>query len=301
VFASYLAMSLDRLLSLVVLVTAFLAASQAQTREGEVRANGLLFHYLDEGSGPPLVLVHGSIADYREWSNQIGPLSQRYRVIAYSRRYHWPNSPPGKDADATLERQAEDLEAIISALGIAPVHIVGHSYGGATALIVALRHPELIRTMVLAEPAVGGVLGIEGREGPLADEGRTVRAEMKEAFASGNPERIVKTYSSRVAPGEFEIASPEVRQMLITNTAAFELDFQSPRPRFTCDDARQIGVPSLIATGNRSAAGLQRIAEVLAQCLKEGSLVKIEQATHWLQADHARVFNQAVLDFVGKH
>ena len=183
----HLAMSAARLLSHVLLAMTFLAVLQARAREGEIRANGQLFHYLDEGVGPPLVLIHGSIADYREWSKQVGPLSQRYRVIAYSRRYHWPNSPPRKDADATLDRQAEDLEAIIKALGISPAHVVGHSYGGATALIVALRRPELVRTLVLVEPAVGGVLGAEGREGPLADEGRTVRGDMKEAFAERKP------------------------------------------------------------------------------------------------------------------
>jgi pimeloyl-ACP methyl ester carboxylesterase len=294
-------MSAGHPLGRVLLLMMVLVASQSHAREGEIRANGLLFRYLDEGIGPPLVLVHGSIADYREWTKQIGPLSQRYRVIAYSRRYHWPNSPPGKDADATLDRQAEDLEAIIRALGIAPAHIVGHSYGGATALLVALRRPELVRTLVLAEPAVGGVLGAEGREGALAEEGKAVRSEMKEAFASGNAERIVRTYSSRVAPGEFENASPETRQMLLANISAFELDFQSPRPPFTCNDARQIGAPSLVATGSRSAAGLQRISEVLAKCLKAGSLVKIPQATHWLQSDHAQLFNDAVLDFIGKH
>ena len=277
------------------------AASGVNAREGEIRANGLSFHYVDEGSGPPVLLVHGSIADYREWSRQIAPLSQHYRVIVYSRRYHWPNSPPGKDADATLDRQADDLEALIRALGIAPVHIVGHSYGGATALVVALRRPEMVRSLVLAEPAVGGVLGAEGRKGALAEEGRAVRAEMKEAFASGNPERIARTYASRVAPGEFDNASPEVRQMLMANVAAFELDFQSARPRFTCEDARQIGAPSLVVSGSRSAAGLQRISEVLASCLQAGSLLKIPQATHWLQADHAEVCNAAVVDFLAKH
>jgi len=65
------------------------------------------------------------------------PLAVRYRVIAYSRRYHWPNAAPGQDADATLERQVENLAALMEALEIAPVHVVGHSYGGATALLLA--------------------------------------------------------------------------------------------------------------------------------------------------------------------
>jgi pimeloyl-ACP methyl ester carboxylesterase len=226
------------------------------------------------------------------------PLAQHYRVIAYSRRYHWPNTPPGKDADATLARQVEDLVAIIAALKIAPAHVVGHSYGGATALFLARQHPELVRSMTLAEPPVGGVLGEMPDDDPLAKEGQAVRAEMKAAFASGDAERIVRTYAARVAPGQFENATSETRQMLVANVAAFQLDFTSSRPSFTCDDARRIAVPTLVISGSRSAMGLQRMAETLARCLKTGKLANIPEATHWMQGDHPQAFNEAVLSFL---
>jgi pimeloyl-ACP methyl ester carboxylesterase len=277
------------------------AVSPLQAAPRSLLANGLSFNYLDVGSEPPVILVHGSISDYREWSNQMEPLARHYRVIAYSRRFHWPNAPPGKDANATLERQADDLAAIIDALGIGPAHVVGHSYGGATALFLARRHPEMVRTLVLAEPAVGGVLREMPRDDPILKEGQAVRAEMKEAFASGNAERIVSTYAARVAPGEFEKARGETREMLLANIAAFELDFGSSRPSFACDDARRIVAPSLVVTGTRSAMGLQRIAETLAQCLQSGNLVKIPGATHWMESDHAAEFNDAVLSFLAKH
>lgn len=153
-------------------------------------------------------------------------------MIAYSRRYHWPNLPPGKDADASVERQAGDLAAIIQAMGIAPAHTVGHSYGGAVALDLTLRPPELVRTLVLAEPAVSGVLGHTLENDAVSKESQTVRAEMKEAFATGDAERIVRTYAARVAPGEFEKAPPEVRQMLVANVPAFQLDLSSRRSPF---------------------------------------------------------------------
>jgi non-heme chloroperoxidase len=284
-----------------LIVVMICAAPSLQAAPGKVLANGLWFSYVDAGSGPPLILVHGSISDYREWSSQMEPLARRYRVIAYSRRYHWPNPPPGKDADATLERQADDLAAIIVALGIAPAHVVGHSYGGATALLLARRHPEMVRTLVLAEPAVGGVLGELPRDDPIAREGQAVRTEMKEAFASGNAERIVKTYAARAAPGGFDNATDEAREMLLANIAAFELDFSSTRPLFTCDDARRIVAPTLVVSGDRSAMGLQRMAETLAQCMRTGSLVRIPGATHWMESDHAQAFNDAVLSFLGNH
>ena len=68
---------------------------------------------------------------------------RHYRVIAYSRRYHWPNAQPGTNPDAS-EVQVDDLVVIIRMLKIAPAHLVGHSYGGAITYHLALRHPELV-------------------------------------------------------------------------------------------------------------------------------------------------------------
>src|SRR5262249_32766917 len=159
---------------------------------------------LDIGAGPPVVLIHGSMSDYREWSKQMEALAKGHRVIAYSRRYHWPNSPPEKNADATVPRQAEDLAAIIKSLGLAPAALVGHSYGGAIALYLALRHPELLRALVLLEPPVPGVLGNTVESDSVVKERQALRDEMMQAFASGDAERVVKTYLTRVAPGEYD-------------------------------------------------------------------------------------------------
>ena len=284
-----------------VVLLALFAAFASAGKTDKVYVNGLSFTYVEEGSGPPIVLVHGSVSDYREWSKQMEPLARQYRAIAYSRRYHWPNLPPGTDADASLERQADDLAAIIKAMGIAPTHIVGHSDGGAVALNLTLRHPELVRTLVLSEPGVSGVLADSPENDAALKEGRAVRAEMKEAFATGNAERIVRTYAARVAPGEFEKASPEVRQMLVANVPAFQLDYNSRRPSFTCDDAMRVAVPVLILSGDRSPMGLQRIAETAARCIKAARFVRIPKATHWMQHDQAQAFNQAVLAFLARN
>jgi non-heme chloroperoxidase len=168
-------MMMSKKLSGAAALTILLALSATSARakkSGRVSADGLSFAYVEEGSGPPLILVHGSVSDYREWAKQMAPLARRYRVIAYSRRYHWPNEPPGADADASPERQVEDLAVIIKALGVAPAHIAGHSFGGAVALRLALRHPELVRSLILIEPGVSGVLGDLPADDPVAKEAR---------------------------------------------------------------------------------------------------------------------------------
>jgi non-heme chloroperoxidase len=281
---------------LFVLVSAHKVSAQTAN---QVDANGMTFAYVEAGSGPPVVLIHGSVSDYREWSIQMKPLARRYRVIAYSRRYHWPNAQPGTNVDASHEVQVEDLAAIIKALKIGPAHLVGHSFGGAVALHLAVRYPELVRTLVLAEPGVVSIMG----NTPEADEAAskkvpTHRDRMNEAFKRGDPEQIVRTYAATVAPGVFEKVKPEVRQMLLENVPAFQLDFTSRRLPFTCETAGQITTPALVMAGDRSDSFLQRVAEKTAACLRNARSVSISKATHWIPHDQPQKFKRFCLIFL---
>ncbi len=267
-----------------------------------VAANGLSFAYVEEGAGPPVVLVHGSVSDYRQWSKQIKPLARHYRVIAYSRRYHWPNAQPRTNVDASHEIQVEDLAAIIKALKPGPAHIVGHSFGGAVALHLAVRYPELVRTLVLAEPGVVSIMGNTPEGNVVAsNKGPSHRERMNEAFKRGDPEQTVRTYAAVVAPGVFEKVSREERQMLLENVPAFQLDFTSRRLPFTCEVAGQITAPALVLAGDQGDPFLQRVAEKTAVCLKNARFVSISKATHWIPHDQPQKFNQVLLDFLASY
>jgi pimeloyl-ACP methyl ester carboxylesterase len=78
--------------------------------------DGYEFHCVQQGNGQPVLLVHGSVSDHRSWQAQIDALSQRFRVIAYSRRYHWPNTPIAAGTDYAMSAQVTDLEAVIGTL-----------------------------------------------------------------------------------------------------------------------------------------------------------------------------------------
>lgn len=172
----------------LVLLFTLTACARAPTK---VVVEGIELHYVERGSGAPVVLVHGSLADYSYWSNsnQIPLLAAQYRVIAYSRRYNFPNrNEPRGDHSAVVE--AEDLAKLLDVLETGPVHLVGHSYGAYTALLFALEHPERVRSLVLAEPPVLSWLpdipGGEGiMEGFMAEVwepmGRTFREQGDEA------------------------------------------------------------------------------------------------------------------------
>src|SRR6476659_176246 len=79
----------------------------APTQLKEIQVNGVNIHYLDEGSGDPVVFVHGGGAtDYRTWIPVVGPFAERYRVIAPSLRCHYPNEWRGVGSDYSLPDSA---------------------------------------------------------------------------------------------------------------------------------------------------------------------------------------------------
>lgn len=115
--------------------------------------NGDSLHYIDIGKSVAVILVHGSLGDFRDWGGQMDTFPKNYRVIAYSRRYAYPNRQQRNDfADYTATVHAKDLAEFIKALNIGPVHLVGHSYGAFTTLLTTTDHPELVRSLTLGKP-----------------------------------------------------------------------------------------------------------------------------------------------------
>ena len=119
-----------------------------------VMVEGTALAYREQGEGAPVVLVHGSASDLRSWDQQLPAIGASYRTIAYSRRYARPNRDIEPGADDPMLPHVDDLAALLQALGAAPAHLVGHSWGAFICLLAAIRHPELVRSLVLAEPPV---------------------------------------------------------------------------------------------------------------------------------------------------
>ncbi len=74
-----------------------------------IKTNGINLEYIEQGRGDSVVFVHGSLTDFRVWHFQMEPFSKLYRAIAYSRRYHYPNTGPGEKLDYSVNLHAEDL------------------------------------------------------------------------------------------------------------------------------------------------------------------------------------------------
>jgi pimeloyl-ACP methyl ester carboxylesterase len=102
------------------------------------------------GSGPPAVLVHGTFVGGPESFAAQAPLAEDHRLLIVDRRGYGANPPEGEVLGWPVD--SEDLLGLLETLGGA--HLVGHSYGGAVVAVVASRRPDLVRSLVLVEPAL---------------------------------------------------------------------------------------------------------------------------------------------------
>lgn len=126
--------------------------------------SGHAMSYTEYGSGTPLVLVHGSLSDCRYWKSQMAPLGKSFRVLAVCLRRYWPEVWDGVGDGFSIEQHASDVLEFIDSVAGGPAHLVGHSRGGRVALEAALRQPDAVRSLTLADPGLPLPGGDDSRE-----------------------------------------------------------------------------------------------------------------------------------------
>jgi non-heme chloroperoxidase len=304
------------LLKHVVLVAAmFFAASPAfaqqkgvsssEMKTKEVRVNELTFHYIESGQGTPVLLVHGTLEDYRTWDGQLEALSKGYRLITYSRRYHYPNEWIKDSTDFSITMHARELAALIKALNLPPVHLIGHSYGGSIAFLVARDHPEVIRSLTLAEPSLVPLLKTTAEGDALLTSFITTSiVPSSDAFKQGNHEEGVRRFVNGVlGEGSYEKLPPPVRTRVMDNVQELkgELSSQDLYPPTTCEDVQKVKVPTLLVDGELSPKMFHVIDDMLQHCLPSVERATIPAASHQMEVENPQAFNETVLAFIAKH
>lgn len=116
----------------------------------QIRANNVEFFYEEKGSGPEVMLFsHGYLMDHTMYDHQVAAFKDEFRCIAYDQRGHGRSEPITSSYD--MDAIVNDAIGLIEALNIAPVHFVGMSTGGFVGLRLALRRPDLLKSLVLID------------------------------------------------------------------------------------------------------------------------------------------------------
>jgi pimeloyl-ACP methyl ester carboxylesterase len=270
-----------------------------------IEVNGTKLHYVVQGSGEPVVFVHGSLGSYRTFQRPFEALSSSFRVVAFSRRFHPPNDIPRPPEPYAMQMHVDDLAALVKALRIGPAHFVGGSYGAYVALALALQHPELVRSLVLGEPPVFGLLqnSSVGKTLLAAFEQRTL-TPARAAFQDGNLENGVRRFVDGVlAEGFFDRLPSEARTELVSAGSELRLELQTERAKnmvqLACDALGGLNRPVLLVTGERSAPWFHVITLELERCLNGEAHVMVPDADHALHGANPEFYTAAVRGFLG--
>jgi pimeloyl-ACP methyl ester carboxylesterase len=201
------------------------------------RVNGVELFYELAGSGEPLVLVHGSWSDHHSWDRVSVPLAETFRVLAFDRRGHSKSERPA--GQGSVFEDADDLEALIEQLGLAPAHVAGSSFGAVIVLRAAVRHRDVFRSMIVHEPPLFPLLAGSDHDPALAEVQRRIDAVVALVEAGddeGAARLFAETISLGPAPGTSssprtcEPRSPPTRRRFSTRCAIPTPSISTSRP-----------------------------------------------------------------------
>jgi pimeloyl-ACP methyl ester carboxylesterase len=288
---------------LVVVIWAA-AATATEPAAKEVEANGITMHYLDEGTGEPVVLVHGAVSDVRAWEPIRAEITDRYRFIAPTLRYFGTGDWPDQGEKFGIETHADDVAAFIRALDLGPVHLVGWSYGANVATAIALADPDAVQSLVLFEPHLPSLI----REGDAGDAAREAMGQMfgpvTVAVEAGDAEKATELLIEGVfqmPPGGFTGQPQEFRAMQIDNARTIPLLWSASPWEVTCDMLKGLDRPVLIVHGAKSNAYWPHIAEVMDECLPQAEVAAQPDVNHDGPVRDPAGFATMIEGFVAKH
>jgi pimeloyl-ACP methyl ester carboxylesterase len=231
---------LRRILTAAAIATAFVAPALAQPahQTGYAEVNGLNLYYEIHGSGPPVVLLHGAFATIDLWPNMIAALAASHQVIAIEQQGHGHTADI--DRPLSYDQMADDTAALLRQLGVTNADFVGYSMGGSIAIAMGIRHPELVRKLVV----ISSAFAPEGYPPELLPGIEIMRAE----DVYGTP--LHDAYL-RNAP------DPNGFPALVAKVQDLERTFTGWAP----EEIRSIAAPMLIIVGDSDAVVLEHAVE----------------------------------------
>jgi esterase len=265
-----------------------------------IEINGYPMAYQDSGAGAPLVLVHGTFCDYRMWPGQLGAFSRKLRVLNVSLRHYFPELWDGLGNDFSFAQHARDVGAFIQKLALGPVHLLGHSRGGAVVLEVAKKYPELIRTLILVDAAVRLELPETEQNLKAVAFRSNLFADFRQVVAKGDVEGGMSRFIDRMlGPGSWQGMPAILQKRFLQNfQTALAPD---PLPLTTDEDLRKFNFPVLMLTGEKSPP---MYGILISEMRKRGGFkppVVIPGAGHRMNAENPKAINEAVLKFAAEH
>ena len=246
-----------------------------------------------EGSGPPLILIHGIGASRHSWDGLIAHLKDGFRCVSYDLRGHGRSPLP--KPPYSLDDLVDDLEALRRELHIEKAHIAGHSLGGMIGPAYARRYPERVLSLGLYSTAAFR----------SEDDAAKVRGVVAAMRAKGIPP-VLATLKDRWFTPEFAARCPQVierrmQQVIDTDKEVFLSVFDIYAETEMSPWIGEIRHPSLVLTGENDGGCNPRLNAQIADSMPHAELVILPSLRHAILLEAPHIVAPPVLDFLHRH
>ncbi|MER6916929.1 alpha/beta hydrolase [Streptomyces sp. NPDC000594] len=226
--------------------------------------------YDETGAGEPLVLMHGGLVDARFFAPNTGALAEHFRVYTPERRGH--GHTPDVPGPITYELMAEDTIAFLETVVGEPVDLVGHSDGAFTAMLVAMRRPELVKRLVL----ISGGFNKSGEAAP-------------------DMEWNVDEIAQFLGPAYGEVSPDGEEHFKVVATKIGEM--AEKEPDLAAGELAAVTARTLVMFADDDLVTLAHMTEMF-QALPDAELAIVPGTSHFLTQEKPELVNRLVVDFL---
>lgn len=270
-----------------------------------VLPSGVELHYAISGTGPRLIFIHGAMGDWRSWEPQWDAfVAAGYQCLTYSRRYSFPNRNDMPSPDHGALQEAQDLAGLLDAIGWDNAILVGSSYGGFTALALAVARPERVMAVVAVEPPMMKYAEFSeaGRQARDAFRRETIEPA-NAAFRAGQDEEAGRIMTGGINGAVSAATTPQAMQRRLQNLRAMRMLALSSDefPLLSPAQVAALTMPVMLLSGQRTAPVHREIFNNLVQAMPAARVLRVPDAGHGVTREQPAVFNAQVLAFLAEH
>lgn len=258
----------------------------------KIRANGIYMNYEIKGDGENLVMIHGMGDNLNMWYHQIPVFSKSFRVITYDvRGFGKTESPEGEYSTLVF---ADDLGELMKALGVRSGYFLGYSMGGRIALELAIKYPELVKALIIANSSFGLI--------PPSPQSIERRRAMLPLLESGDMKAVAETMTTSAFSPGFRTRNPaefdRYMKVKLQNTPEGQARvLRSMVKPSGPSDLSKVKCPVLMIAGD-SDANMNLEDSRQAQKAIAGSKLLILHTGHASAIESPQEFNSAVIEFL---
>ncbi|MFM1948893.1 MAG: Esterase YbfF [Pseudomonadota bacterium] len=263
--------------------------------------NGIELHGVRAGQGTPLIFIHGAMGDWRSWEAQWSLFTAHFDCITYSRRFSFPNQNHQPSPHHSALDEAQDLAYLMDLLQLERAILVGSSYGGFTALALAVKSPQRIHAVVAVEPPMM-------KYAYFTPEGRAVAESFRKetiepanaAFRAGDDVKAAQIMTGGINGATSQLASGAAMDKRLQNLQAMKMIALSSDefPLIEPTQLAALPMPVMLLSGLKTQAVHKAIFDNLVQAMPNAQAIRVAGAGHGVSREQADFFNETVKHFL---